>query len=223
MADKTFDRRVLGDGALEFIRACQRRVPCHLGGGAALSGAHLSHRLSADIDLFCHQREEHRELVRLIGDVGAETNVAVEIVRDAGTFVRAAITIPGQPLELDLVYEALPDLEAPPPPVEGITLESLTDLRAAKITCLLSRREPRDLVDLMFLDRAGYPPEKDIPLALKKDAGIDPAILAWLLGQYPTRPLPIMLLPLAEDELGAYRDDLRERIRKIATPDEDQD
>ena len=89
-----------------------------------------------------------------------------------------------------LVHEPLPDLEAPPPPVEGIIIESLTDLRASKLTCILSRSEPRDLVDLLFLERAGYRVEDDLPLALQKDAGIDPGILAWLLGRFRSSRCP---------------------------------
>ncbi len=38
---ETFDRRVIAASVLDFVRACQSRVPCHLGGGAALSGAYL--------------------------------------------------------------------------------------------------------------------------------------------------------------------------------------
>lgn len=48
----SFDRRVLPDEALAFVRAAQASTPCHLGGGTALSGAFLSHRLSGAIDLF---------------------------------------------------------------------------------------------------------------------------------------------------------------------------
>ena len=99
--------------------------------------------------------------------------------------------------------------------VEGVPVESLEDLRAAKLTCILSRSEPRDLVDLMFLDRAGYPPEADLSAALTKDAGIDPAILAWLLGQFPLEPVPIMLVPLNQNDLLAFRDALRERLRRL--------
>jgi hypothetical protein len=46
----SFDRRVLPDPVLGLVRVCQRHVPAHLAGGAALSGAHLSHRLSGDVD-----------------------------------------------------------------------------------------------------------------------------------------------------------------------------
>lgn len=41
--------------------------------------------------------------------------------------------------------------------------------RANKLTCGLSPSEPRDLVDLLFVDRAGYPPEADLTLALATD------------------------------------------------------
>jgi len=117
------------------------------------------------------------------------------------------------------VYEAVADIEAPPAAIEGVVVESLADLRASKLTCILSRSEPRDLVDLLFLDRAGFPPQDDLPLALRKDAGIDPGVLAWLLGQFPARPLPIMLVPLDEQALTAFRDELAERFRRLAIPE----
>lgn len=212
-----FDRRVMPDGVLALVRACQCRVPAHLAGGAALSGAWLAHRLSRDVDLVCHHAEDVRALVRELPEIARELGTSIALVRDAGTFVRARAEVEGGALEVDVVYEAHGDLDAPAP-LEGVTLESLADLRASKLTCLLSRSEPRDLVDLLFLDRAGYPPERDLALALRKDAGVDPGVMAWLLGQFPTRPLPVMLEPLDEDELTRFRDELRERLRRVAVP-----
>jgi hypothetical protein len=213
-----FDRRIVSEGTLSLLRACQARVPFHLGGGAALAGLHLKHRLSADADLFVHDRSAHRDLVRAFTDVTSEQGLDARIVRDAGTFVRAQITSGGGTLEIDLVHDAVPDVEPPTISTDGIATESLADLRANKLTCILSRSEPRDLVDLMFLDRAGFPPERDLPLALKKDAGIDPGALAWLLGDFPVAPLPLMLVPLDTEQLRTFRDDLRERLRRLAVP-----
>lgn len=214
----SFDRRVVSDKALALVRALQRRVPCHLGGGAALSGLHLHHRLSRDLDLFCHDTQSVRELVQALPDVAREVGVGLRVVRDAGTFVRAAVDLGDGSVELDLVHESTGDLDAPAITAEGVVTESFVDLRAAKLTCILSRSEPRDLVDLYFLDRAGYAPEADLELALRKDGGIDPAILAWLLGQYPTHPLPAMLRPLTEEELRRFRDELRERFKRVSVP-----
>lgn len=160
-----------------------------------------------------------RDLVRALPDVAQECRATVEVVRDTGHLVRATVaTGTGRRLALDLVHESVPDLLPPPPAVEEVVLESLPDLRASKLTCILSRTEPRDLVDLYFLDQAGFPPELDLPLALRKDAGIDPGVLSWLLERFPVRPLPIMLSPLTEEQLASFRDALRERLRRAALP-----
>jgi hypothetical protein len=213
-----FDPRIVGPGELSFLQACQRAVPFHLGGGAALAGVHLRHRLSEDADLFVHSRDAHRDLVRALPDIGRANGMPVSVLRDGGSFVRARLQLSSHSIELDVIFEPVPDLESAPPPVDGIVLESLTDLRANKLTCILSRSEPRDLVDLLFLDRAGYPPEQDLALALRKDAGIDPGVIAWLLGQFPVDPLPTMLVPLDSKELRTFRDDLSRRFRRLAVP-----
>jgi hypothetical protein len=213
-----FDSRIVGPRELRVLQACQRRVASLLGGGAALAGVYLHHRLSADADLFFHSQDALREMISLLPDVAAETGVDISVRRDAGTFVRVALS-PGPPaLEIDFVFNPTPQIEASGDPVEGVSVESLTDLRANKLTCVLSRSEPRDLVDLLFLDRAGHPPERDLPLALRKDAGLDPGVLAWLLGQFPIDPLPRMLLPLDRGELLAFRDSLADRLRRVASP-----
>jgi hypothetical protein len=218
----SFDRRIVGSRELSIVQTCQQRIPSRLGGGAALAGAYLHHRLSHDADLFFGSRESLREMVALLPDVAAQTNTALTVVRDAGTYVRVAISPTEAGVEMDLVFDPTPAIEPSETRVEGVVVESLADLRANKLTCLLSRSEPRDLVDLLFLDRAGYPPERDLVLALRKDSGLDPSILAWLLGQFPVAPLPQMLLPLAPAELAAFRDDLRERFRQAAVPEGSQ-
>lgn len=210
-----FDRRIVPDEVLEVVRACQQHVACPVGGGAALSGAHLGHRLSRDVDLVCRRTDDVRALVRELPEIARRTGATIELVRDAGTFVRANVVTRSHQVELDVIYESTPPLESGPE-VEGVALESFADLRASKLTCILSRSEPRDLVDLLFLDRAGFRPEQDLPLALRKDGGIDPGILAWLLHRFPVEPMPMMLVSLTTEELATFRDALGERFRKVA-------
>jgi hypothetical protein len=216
---KTFDRRVVPDFVLDFVRSCQERIPCHLGGGAALAGVYLGHRTTGDVDLFVHDAEDMRSLVGLLPAAATDASVGVTLLRDVGHLVRAKLEAQdGASVEVDIVHEPVADIAAPPPPVEGIVVESLTDLRASKLTCILSRSEPRDLVDLYFLDQAGFPPERDLDIALRKDAGVDPVVLAWLLLQFPTHPLPMMLEPLSSDQLEAFRNELAERLKSGAKP-----
>jgi hypothetical protein len=214
---KTFDRRVVPDFVLDFIRACQERIPCHLGGGAALAGVYLGHRTTGDVDLFVHDAEDMRALVGFLPGAAAGSGIEVTLLRDVGHLVRARLEDrDGNSVEVDVVHEPVADIAAPPPPIEEIVVESLADLRASKLTCILSRSEPRDLVDLYFLDQAGFPPERDLDIALRKDAGVDPAVLAWLLAQFPTRPMPTMLVPLTLDQLEKFRDELAEKMRRSA-------
>ena len=43
--------------------------------------------------------------------------------------------------------------------------------------------------------------------------------LAWLLSEFPTSPLPEMLVPLSIVELRAYRDELARRMKILAVPE----
>lgn len=210
---------MVSDSILRFVHDCQDAVPSHLAGGTALSGVWLGHRLSRDIDLFVHDAEGHRELVRQLPEIARRLHATTTVVRDAGGHVRATLETRDEKLELDIVHETLPDLDEPIV-VESILVESLRDLRASKLTCILSRSEPRDLVDLMFLDRAGHSPERDLENAMKKDAGIDPSILAWLLKDFPVEPLPQMIDPITADELREFRNGLAERLKALAKPKE---
>ena len=214
---RQFDPRVVPSCELRLLRAIQARVGGRLGGGAALSGVHLHHRLSRDLDVFVSTKEEVRAVVTSAFEIAADADCTLEIVRDAGSFVRVRAGFGERSTELDLVHDAVPVLE-PPERVEGVVVQSFRDLRAAKLTCILSRSEPRDLADLYFLDRAQYPPEGDLSLAVKMDAGIDAATLAWLLDQFPVQPLPVMLEALTIEDLDRFRRDLRDRLRRLALP-----
>jgi hypothetical protein len=210
-----FDRRVVPGSVIELLRACQEAAACHLAGGAALSGVYLGHRLTGDLDLFVHDREEMRSLAHLLPGIASACGAGIQVQRDTGHLVRARVRTAEADVELDLVHEPVADLE-PPVVIEGVAVESLADLRANKITCLLSRSEPRDLVDLLFLEREGFPVDADLRLALAKDAGIDPGILAWLLAEFPITPLPQMLEQLSTEELRRFRDQLAARLRDLA-------
>ena len=210
-----FDARIASPEVLRFIRECQSRVRCSLAGGVALSGGYLGHRLSKDIDLFFRDRASLRLLADALAEAARAVGGTIKIVQDAGTFIRAELEFPDQRIDVDLAVDATPEL-APPQQIDGVEVLSLEDLRASKLTCLLSRSEPRDLVDVLFLERAGFPADADLELALKKDAGVDPAVMGWLLDQFPVAPLPVMLSPLTSAELKQYRDGLSNRLRHLA-------
>lgn len=210
-----FDPRIVPPTRLAIVKAVQERAPCRLGGGAALAGIHLKHRLSRDLDLFFDDMEALRDSVRELPEIERATGTTLAIARDARSHVRVNASDASGAFEIDLVHEAMRPIE--PPAKEGdVLVESYVDLRASKLACLVERSEPRDLVDVMFLERMGFRVEDELPLAVRKDAGVDPGVLAWLLRDFPTAPEPVMLSPLTTGELGRYRDALAERLRSFA-------
>jgi len=210
-----FDRRVIPESVLDLLRACRERFPCELGGGAALSGAYLAHRTTGDADVYLDDAETMRALVRALPEIARAVGGSASVLRDVGYLVRARFDSHATGIELDVVHDQVPDI-AESSVLEGVVVKSLEDLRANKLTCILSRSEPRDLVDLYFLDREGHPPELDLHLASQKDSGIDPGVLAWLLSQFPTQPLPKMLEPLSSEDLDEFREALAKRLRQAA-------
>lgn len=211
----SWDHRVVPAEVVDLLARAQKVAPSRVAGGAALSGVHLAHRLSRDVDVFFDDKRPIRELLPQLGELAGELGGTFQTVRDGGAFVRGILRLPGATLDVDLVYDPSRRL-APCDVVQGVVIDSLADLRANKLTCLLSRTEPRDLVDVYFLEKAGHRPEADIELALQKDGGMDPGILAQLVATFPVTPLPHMLKELSSAELASYRDALSERFRQQA-------
>ena len=89
---------------------------------------------------------------------------------------------------------------------------------ANKLTALVGRAEERDLVDVMFLERAGYSVEAALPAALDKDGGCTPATLAWLLSEITIPDGVELPAGVPPGELRAYVTALIGRLLALAAP-----
>jgi len=74
--------------------------------------------------------------------------------------------------------------------IGNILVDPPQEILANKLCALLSRSELRDIVDVFALERAGFRVEDALPLAEKKDSGLTPAQLAWVLSQFDLASLP---------------------------------
>jgi hypothetical protein len=68
---------------------------------------------------------------------------------------------------VDLIRERVPQLH-PKVRRDGVLTDPVEEIVANKICALLGRAEVRDLVDLYFLDRAGFPVEQFLGDAQRK-------------------------------------------------------
>jgi hypothetical protein len=71
----------------------------------------------------------------------------------------------------------------------SIAVDTQHEILVGKLTALLSRSEPRDLLDVKALLDAGGDLDRALADAPAKDAGFSALTLAWVLKGFDPRPL----------------------------------
>lgn len=190
-----------------------------LTGGSALAGYYLGHRTSADLDFFTTSDDAFPHARRLVEDAVRHLGGLTEVVREYPGFIELRATVAGESVKIDLVRETVPQVRPDKPRIGSAVVDSIEDIAANKICAVVGRSEVRDYVDLFFLDRAGQSLPQAIERARDKDAGIEPATLAWILGQVRVNSLPPTLLkPLTPAELQSFIDELARKLSRDVFP-----
>lgn len=195
----------------------EREQGFFLTGGAALAGFHLCHRTTKDLDLFTHDGDAFERGVPTLRHVAVGLGLGFEIRQDAPGFKRAVLSSERDALVVDLA------LDDRPPPLGrdrrgNIDLDTPGEILANKLTTIVGQAEERDLVDVLFLERAGLRVEDALARALQKDGGCTPAQLAWLLSQIYVPDEAALPAGVSAAELREFVADLVERLRRAAHP-----
>lgn len=90
--------------------------------------------------------------------------------------------------EGDLVHDRAPQIHPEKLDRNGVLVDPAAEILANKLCTLVSRGGVRDLVDVLFLERAGLRVEDAIGPASTKDDGLSAAQLAWVLPRSPSVP-----------------------------------
>lgn len=199
----------------EVLDALSDEPGAYLSGAAALSAYYLRHRQSHDLDLFTPDRDVVALLGRRLEAEGTRRGWRIERLRSSPGFRRYSVRFAEDQTLVDLVHEPVPQ-EVPladKPRHDALRYDALEDLVANKLAALLGRGDVKDLVDLYFLELSDIDVLDSMPAAARKDAGLEPATLAWVLSGMSTDPSRLLLLrPVRADELGRFRDDLVRRL-----------
>ena len=177
-----------------------------LTGGAALAGYYLRHRRTQDLDLFTME-DEIEAGKNAIQAVAKEIGAVVEALQTSPDFRRMLVRRGNDAIVVDLVHEYVFQITPEKPIIGGIRVDSPEEILANKLCALLSRSEVRDLVDVRALERAGYSIEDAMGAAQKKDSGLTPALLAWVLQDIR---LGDDLVPPGDVSVADLRDYLRD-------------
>ena len=189
-----------------------------LTGGAALAGFYLHHRTTLDLDLFTSDdniEEGEAGLYAAAQDVGA----TVERLRTSTSFRRFLVRRGPESVVVDIAHDPAPQIDSEKQVLDGIRIDSTREIMANKLCTLLSRGELRDLVDVKALEKTGLRVEDHLDLAARKDAGLTPGQLAWVLSQLEIGDDAEPPGGVSAQELRAYLDELIRRLSDAAYPD----
>ncbi len=190
----------------------------YLTGGAALVGFYLGHRETNDLDLFTLDNEIESGFA-IVRDAARCLGATVEAIQTAPDFRRLLVKRGDEAVVVDLVREYVFQLEHEKREINGIRIDSPEEILANKLCALLSRSEIRDLVDVRELEKSGFSLENALSVAAKKDTGLTPAQLAWVLHQITfgddvQPPGGISVIALRD-----YLNDLITRLKRLAFPE----
>ncbi|HVS09930.1 MAG TPA: nucleotidyl transferase AbiEii/AbiGii toxin family protein [Planctomycetota bacterium] len=188
-----------------------------LTGGGALAGFHLGHRTTEDLDLFTTIDVLDAGVDALRG-AASSLGAGLESLRTSPTLRRFLVRRGNETVLVDLVFEPVPQARAEKPRRGKIRIDPPEEILANKLCALLSRSELRDLVDVLELERAGFPVDSALPWAMKKDSGLTPAQLAWVLSQIHIGDDARIPGTRSPEEVREYLADLRTRLAGLSMP-----
>ncbi len=187
-----------------------------LTGGGALAGYYFGHRTTEDIDLFTPPGPELEEATRAMREAASEAGATLEPQRTFPEFRRLLARRGDETCIVDLVIDRAPVIDEDKPVRDGVRIDSLREIAANKLCAVIGRAEIKDLVDLEVLLRHGIDLRGAVLDAETKDAGADPATIAWVVSQIKIGPGA--LLPGSTDPaaLERFRAELVDRLQALA-------
>lgn len=214
-------RSPLNELQLELLEAFAGVEGVWLSGGAALGGLQFGHRGTEDLDFFTADPSRLDELEHRLRDWCLRHHCTHEVERRYPGFQRHKVSSGGQSTLLDFVLEPVAQVVPLDQKMSmwGVRVDPPEEIRANKLAALLGRGETKDLVDLFWLEARGFDALEGLADATLKDGAVDAATLAWVL-ETMTLDLEGLLLvePLAHPTLESYRDELVQRLKKVAFP-----
>ena len=147
-----------------------------------------------------------------------ELAASVEAIRTAPDFRRFLLRRGSDSVIVDLVRDTAPQLFAEKPMMGTVRVDPVEEILANKLCALLSRGEIRDVVDVRALELAGLRVEDLLGPAARKDGGLTPGQLAWVLSQIEIGKDAVPPGGVTAADLRVYLRDLERRLTALALP-----
>lgn len=198
----------LQDRVLQPLK--QERLPFYLSGGTALSRGYYHHRYSDDLDLFVNDRDDFNVIVdRYIKELKQISNDLTVAMR-SDRFCRLFIF--PQRLKIELVNDVPSHIGSLLDHPQLGAIDSKENILANKITSIIDRKAPKDVVDIYFLLKDGLDISDALLNAESKSAGISALYLAKVLSEFKYDTLKEGIIWKKETDI----EEIRKYLRNIA-------
>lgn len=187
-----------------------------LTGGAALAAFYLGHRTTEDLDLFSPPGPDLADAERALGAAAHDAGATLERQREYPEFRRLLARRGDEACIVDLVIDRAPSVEPEKATFGAVRADTPREIAANKVCTLLGRAEIKDLVDLEALVGMGVDLDRALEDARRKDAGVDPATLAWVLGEITIGREAALPGGVDPSRISTFRDALVRKLRAKA-------
>lgn len=156
--------------------------PFYLTGGTALSRGYYNHRYSDDLDYFVNDHCEFQRLVeRQIEKLAALFHDIKIVIKDVN-FCRVFVS--EERLKIEMINDVPSHIGAViNNHVLGV-IDSKENILANKLTALIDRALPKDIVDIYFLLKEGLNLKQSFLDASSKAAGVSPLLTAKIFTEF---------------------------------------
>lgn len=196
-----------------------RHQEFYLTGGSALGVFYLGHRLSYDLDFFTPEAVNWNVVQNSIRAVAKQIGADLETASASPGFYRFDLRRDDEREILDFVVDDVPQVDPEKERFGTIRVDTLREITVNKVCTLIGRCELKDLLDLYFLDKRGLTVAGHLEAAATKEAGLDPAMISYLLAGVDIEEPPDYLLePLDLDDFRSFVERLRTALADEAFP-----
>jgi predicted nucleotidyltransferase component of viral defense system len=160
----------------------------YLTGGTALGRCYLDHRYSDDLDFFVNNHKDFKKQCNTAINA-LKKHWTCDVATSSDTFIRIFIEAQKIVLKLDFVNDVTSHYGELQQSSIFHRIDSWRNILSNKI-CALSRREAKDIVDIVFIAKMyRFEWEKIIIEAKEKDLWVDPIEICQIINQFPTNLL----------------------------------
>lgn len=156
-------------------------TPFYLTGGTALSRGYYNHRFSDDLDYFVNYHSDFQRITEIQIEKLVKAFKNTEVDYKGEYFCRVFIE---EKLKIEMVNDVPSHIgELVNHPVLGI-IDSKENILANKLTAVVDRTLPKDIVDIYFLLKDGLSIKNALTDAESKAAGVSPLLIAKILAEF---------------------------------------